>query len=135
MNRMPERLGRKALRCSPRSVREPVLVLPVPALPVLEPDDGVVVEEPEVEELDVVLVPEPVLPVLEVVAALATSAPPAKRPEVSAPTASTLRRRICMGCCPFHSCVAPAPPGRYRTRCARHLWRPAELPQCVGGVT
>ena len=114
---------------------EPVLVLPVPALPVLEPDDGVVVEEPEVEELDVVLVPEPVLPVLEVVAALATSAPPAKRPVVSAPIASTLRRRICMGCCPFHSCVAPAPPGRYRTRCARHLWRPAELPQCVGGVT
>ena len=113
---------------------EPVLVLPVPALPVLEPDDGVVVEEPEVEELDVVLVPEPVLPVLEVVAALATSAPPAKRPEVSAPTASTLRRRICMSCCPFHSCVDPVPLDRYRTRCARHLWRPAELPQRGGGI-
>ena len=115
---------------------EPLLVLPDPVFPVLDPDDGVVVEEPEVEsELEVELEPVPVLPVLDVVAALATSAPPAKRPVVSAPIASTLRRRICMGCCPFHSCVAPAPPGRYRTRCARHLWRPAELPQCVGGVT
>jgi hypothetical protein len=114
---------------------EPLLVLPDPVFPVLDPDDGVVVEEPEVEELEVELEPVPVLPVLEVVAALATSAPPAKRPVVSAPIASTLRRRICMRCCPFHSCVAPAPPGRYRTRCARHLWRPAELPQCVGGVT
>ena len=115
---------------------EPLLVLPDPVFPVLDPDDGVVVEEPEVEsELEVELEPVPVLPVLDVVAALATSAPPAKRPVVSAPIASTLRRRICMGCCPFHSCVAPAPPGRHRTRCALHLWRPAELPQCVGGVT
>jgi hypothetical protein len=80
---------------------EPLLVLPDPALPELELDEGVVVEEPEVEEFEVELEPVPVLPVLEVVAALATSAPPAKRPEVSAPTASTLRRRICMGCCPF----------------------------------
>ena len=114
---------------------EPLLALPDPVFPVLDPDDGVVVEEPEVEELEVELEPVPVLPVLEVEAALATSAPPAKRPVVSAPTASTLRRRICMSCCPFHSCVAPAPPDRYRPRCARHLWRPAELPQCVGGVT
>ncbi len=66
---------------------------------VLELDDGVDVdeldvEELEVDELDVELVPEfPVEPVVEVVAALATSAPPATRPEVSAPMASTLRRR------------------------------------------
>ena len=66
--------------------------------PELEPDDGVVVEELEVEELDVELVPVlPELPVaVDVVAALATSAPPVTRPDVSAPTASTLRRRICM---------------------------------------
>jgi hypothetical protein len=114
---------------------EPLLVLPDPVFPVLDPDDGVVVEEPELEELEVELEPVPVLPVLEVVAALATSAPPAKRPVVSAPTASTLRRRTCMGCCPFRSYVAPAPPGRHHSRCARHLWCPAELPQCVGGVT
>jgi hypothetical protein len=113
---------------------EPELVLPDPEVPELEPDDGVVVEEPDVEELLVELEPVPVLPVPDVVAALATSAPPATRPEVSAPTAKTLRRRICMSCCPFRSCDAPAPPGRYRTRCARHLWRPAELPQCGGGV-
>ena len=114
---------------------EPVLVLPDPVFPVLEPEEGVVVEEPEVDEFEAELEPVPVLPALEVVAASATSAPPATRPVVSAPTASILRRRICMSCCPFHSCVAPAHPGRHRTRCARHLWRPAELPQCVGGVT
>ena len=51
-----------------------------------------------VEELE--LVPEfPV--VVDVVAALATSAPPARSPELSAPTARTLRRRIFMGCVPF----------------------------------
>jgi hypothetical protein len=69
-----------------------------PELPVLEPDDGVVVDEPDVEEFAVELVLElPELPVVvDVVAALATSAPPARRPEVNAPTARTLRRRICM---------------------------------------
>lgn len=113
---------------------EPLLVLPDPVLPALEPEDGVVVEEPEFEELEVELEPVPVLPVLEVVAALATSAPPATRPVVSAPTASTFRRRMCISCCPFQSCVAPAPSGRYRTRCALSLWRPAEHPQCGGGV-
>jgi hypothetical protein len=113
---------------------EPLLVLPDPLFPVLEPEDGVVVEEPEVVEvLELELEPVPVLPVLDVVAALATSAPPATRPVVSAPTASTLRGRICIRCCPFIR-VLPRPFGRYRTRCARHLWRPAELPQCGGGV-
>jgi len=68
---------------------EPELVLLDP-FPVLVLVDGVVVE----------LVPE--LPVVvEVVAALATSAPPVTSPVVSAPTASTLRRRICMGGLPF----------------------------------
>jgi hypothetical protein len=70
---------------------EPVAVLPepvLPVLPVLDVDDGVLEDELE-------LLPE--LPVVvDVVAALATSAPPATRPDVSAPTASTLRRRICM---------------------------------------
>jgi hypothetical protein len=65
----------------------------------LELDDGVVGEEWDVEEFDVELVP--VLPerpvVVDVVAALATSAPPAMRPDVNAPVASTVRRRICMG--------------------------------------
>ncbi len=55
-----------------------------------ELDDGAVVDEDELE-----LVPE--FPVdVEVVAALATNAPPARSPEVSAPTARTLRKRICM---------------------------------------
>jgi hypothetical protein len=72
---------------------EPELVLPDPELPVLVPDDGVVVDELE-------LVPE--LPVLvEVVAALAASAPPVTRPAVSAPTPSMLRRRSRMGVVPF----------------------------------
>ena len=73
---------------------EPELLL-CPELAVLVPVDGVVVDE-----LDVALVPE--LPVVvEVVAALATSAPPVRSPALSAPTASTLRRRICMGGIPF----------------------------------
>ena len=67
--------------------------------PALELDDGVVEEELDVEGLDVELVPvfpEPPV-VADVVAASATSAPPATRPEVNAPMASTLRKRICMG--------------------------------------
>src|ERR1700722_4671588 len=65
---------------------------PDPVLPALEPGDGVVVElEVDVEEFDVELVPVlPELPVVaDVVAALATSAPPARRPDVSAPVART----------------------------------------------
>jgi hypothetical protein len=115
-------------------LEEPLLVLPDPVFPVLEPDDGVVVEVPELEELVEELELVPVLPVLEVVAALATSAPPATRPVVSAPAASRLRGRMCMGCCPFSSCVTPAPSSRYRTRCARILWCSSELPQCGGGI-
>jgi hypothetical protein len=76
---------------------EPALVLPDPVLPVPVLDDGEVVDE-LVEE------PVPELPVVvDVVAALATSAPPATRPEVSAPVASTLRKRNDMGVCPFIS--------------------------------
>jgi hypothetical protein len=65
------------------------LVEPELGLVVLEPplDDWVVVEEP---------VPEPE-PVLGVEAAPATRAPPATRPEVSAPVASTVRKRNRMG--------------------------------------
>ena len=74
-----------------------------PEVPPFELDEGVVAEEP-----DVVLVPE--LPVVvDVVAASATSALPARRPDVSALTARTLRRRMCMGVLPFCVFGAPAP--------------------------
>ncbi len=79
------------LELEPELDPEPEAVLPEPVLEVLVFDDGVVVEELDVE-------PEPVFPELDVVAALAASAPPAKRPDESAPTARTLRRRICMTC-------------------------------------
>ena len=73
---------------------DPELLLE-PELPLLVLDDGLVADE-----LEGALVPE--LPVVvEVVAALATNAPPARSPALSAPTASTLRRRICMGGVPF----------------------------------
>lgn len=71
---------------------DPELVLPEPVVELPElVDDGAVVEE-------LVLAPEPVVPVLEVlvVAASATSAPPATRPVVSAPIANTCRSRIFM---------------------------------------
>ena len=88
---------------------EPELVPPdpeVPVLPVLEPvlDDGVLVEEPE---LELVLGVE-----LDVVAALATNVPPATRPVVNAPMASTLRKRMCMDDC-LSSLVKRLPFGRY----------------------
>ena len=73
-----------------------------PELPLFELDDGVVVEEPDDE-----LVPE--FPEVDVVAALATSAPPARSPEVSAPTARTLRKRMCMAGEPFCVSAAPSP--------------------------
>ncbi len=99
---------------------EPELVPLDPEFPVLVLVDGVVVDE-----LDVELVPE--LPVVvEVVAALATSAPPVTSPVVSAPMASTLRRRICMGGLPFVSCGTPTHSGRYSTRCTPDLWVGAE---------
>jgi hypothetical protein len=68
---------------------------PDPVLPVFELDAGVLVDELELPEFPVVV---------DVVAALATSAPPARSPEVSAPTARTLRKRICMSCLAL-SCV------------------------------
>ena len=79
---------------------EPELVPLEPEFPLLVLVDGVVVEELEGDELDVEPVPESPV-VLDVVAALATSAPPARRPEVNAPMATTLRSRICMGGLPF----------------------------------
>jgi hypothetical protein len=98
----------------------PELGLPEPELPVLELDDGAVVDELLVE-------PVPELPVVvDVVAALATSAPPATRPELSAPMANTLRRRIFIGCVPFHLCGAPARPGQHHTRCATDLGATAQ---------
>lgn len=106
---------------------EPVAVLPEPVLEVLVFDDGVVVEELDVE-------PEPVFPELDVVAALAASVPPAKRPDESAPTARTLRRRICMSCSFRGVLSCPVLSGRHRTRCASHLWRRGERAQRVGGV-
>ena len=77
-------------------LEEPVPEFPEPLLPVFELDKGAVGgDEPK-------LLPE--LPVVvDVVAALATSAPPARSPEVRAPTASTLRGRICMVALPFVS--------------------------------
>jgi hypothetical protein len=83
---------------------EPEPELPLdPEVPLLELDEGVVPALPEVE-----LVPE--LPVaVDVVAASATSAPPARSPDVSALTASTLRTRICMIVPPFRVFGAPAP--------------------------
>ena len=97
---------------------EPELVLPeleVPVLPVLEPllDDGVLVEEPE---LELVLGVE-----LDVVAALATNAPPATRPVVNAAVASTLRKRMCMDDC-LSSLVKRLPFGGYGQRA---------IPTCV----
>jgi hypothetical protein len=96
-------------------LEEPELVLLDPEFPVLELVDGV-----EVDEFVAELVP--VLPVvLDVVAALATNAPPARRPDVSAPMASTLRRRICMMDFPFISSVTPTRSGRHCTRCSTDL--------------
>jgi hypothetical protein len=91
----------------------PELDEPVLDEPEFEVDDGVVVDEFDVAELDVEeLVPEfPVAPVFEVVAALATSAPPATRPEVSAPIARMLRRRNGMGTVPFVVCGRPIQAG------------------------
>ena len=116
---------------------EPELVLPDPEFPVLVDGvvvDGVVVEEPELDEFEVAVAPE--LPVvLEVVAALATRAPPARRPEANAPVASAVRRRIFMGGSPFVSCPAPGHSGRHRTGCARDLWVGAESRRGLEGVT
>ena len=96
---------------------EPVPLVPEAALPLLEVDEGVLVEELE---------PEPVLPaVVDVVAALATSAPPARRPEVSAPTARTLRGRICMVVVPFVCECRPVRAGTH-TPCAADLGATAE---------
>jgi hypothetical protein len=83
-----------------------------PELELFEDEDGVVVVDVE---------PVPELPE-DVVAALATNAPPVSSPVVSAPMASTLRRRIFMDVLPFNSCTSPARVDRHRTRCAPNLW-------------
>jgi hypothetical protein len=96
---------------------EPELVLPddVPDEPELELlEDGDVVDVEPVPEL-----PE------DVVAALATNAPPVSSPVVSAPMASTLRKRIFMDVLPFNSCASPARSDRQCTRCSPKLWLPA----------
>jgi hypothetical protein len=80
----------------------PELELEVPLVP-LVPDVVLVLVDPEFPVDDEVpsvvlveLVPEPdVEP--EVVAAFATAAPPATRPEASAPAASMFRKRMCIG--------------------------------------
>jgi hypothetical protein len=80
------------------------LVEPEPELE-LEPDDEL--EEPDPVLLEPELGPE--FPV--VVAALATSAPPARSPDVSAPTARTLRKRICMASLALSSVCSAGPFG------------------------
>jgi hypothetical protein len=103
-------------------------------------------EEPELDELEPAL---PVFPALEpvfelepelvlgvevdVVAALATNAPPARRPVVNAPTASTFRKRSCMDGMPFVSGATPAVRG-HSSACASNLWADAERRRRVGGV-
>ena len=101
-------------------LEDPEPVVPEPELPVLELDDGVVVDEPDVAAFDAgAPVPElPELPVVvDVVAALATSAPPARRPELSAPMARMLRRRIFMACVPFRVVCHADPFGPARAPC------------------
>ena len=110
---------------------EPVLpepVLPEPELPVLELDDGAVVDELLVE-------PVPELPVeVDVVAALATNAPPATRPEVSAPWPARCVGGSSLVVFPFISCGAPAHSGRHHTRCAPDLGATAEWGGRARGV-
>ena len=97
---------------------EPDPEVPDPEVPELEPGDGVVVEELE---------PVPEFPVaVDVVAALATSAPPARSPDVKAPTARTLRKRICMGYLAFRFCVTPNQFDSVLTACTTDLCATAE---------
>ena len=114
---------------------EPVdeLEEPEPVLPAPDLDDGVVVEGLAVEEFDVELAPVfPELPVVvDVVAASATNAPPAMRPDVSAPVARTLRRRICM-VCPFSHGAGPFEP--VLPGCAPDLSAAAEGHGWIRGV-
>lgn len=113
------------LEPDPELLPDPELVLPDdPELVLLDPEFPVLVlvEGVLVEELDVELDPE--LPVvLEVVAALATKALPATRPDVSAPMARTLRKRICMGGLPFHVVCCAARSGRRSKIAPRTLVR------------
>jgi len=128
---------------------EPVLALPeLPVLPELELESVLVPDEPEVvlvvldpefpvDELVppvelVELVPEPdVEP--EVVAAPATNAPPATRPEASAPAASTFRNRMCIGVAFLCRCCARSLE-RTATACAPDLWATAHSHRCARRV-
>jgi hypothetical protein len=112
---------------------EPELEEPELEEPELEDDDGVDVDPLEVDELEVGLVPElPVEPVVEVVAAFATNAPPTRRPELSAPTASTLRRRNGMRSIPFVLCGRPTQAGTAE-RAPRICGSPyTRVGQCTG---
>ncbi len=94
-----------------------------PEFPELPLDvDGVLVEEGEV-----VLDPLPELGVvLEVVAAFATSAPPATRPPASAPTATMLRSLILIDSLSFRMPIE----GRVTKGCALELWSSSTLHRC-----
>lgn len=117
------------LELEPDELEEPELVLPDPEFELLELDDGVVVEE-------LVLALEPVVPVLDVlvVAASATSAPPATRPVVSAPIANTCRSRTFMVVALSFVCCA-VPFGAAVTPCNSDLWPGAQPPQRADGVS
>ena len=64
-----------------------------------------------------------------VVAAFATSAPPATRPVVNAPIANTLRSRICMAVVPFRLCGCAGPFGP-----VLHTVRPGSVAQRADNV-
>jgi hypothetical protein len=113
------------LELEPVPVLEPFVPFELFELPVLPELELEVLFEPDVP--DVVLVPvDPEFPVDEVVpsvevvelvpeldvepavvAAFATAAPPATRPEANAPAASTLRNRMCMGVALSRSVLRP----------------------------
>jgi hypothetical protein len=136
------------LELEPEPVLEPFELFELPVLPELElavlfepdvPDVVLVPVDPEfpvdevVPSVEVVeLVPEPdVEPA--VVAAFATTAPPATRPEASAPAASTLRNRMCIGVALLGRCCARSLE-RTATACALDLWATAHSDRRVRGV-
>jgi hypothetical protein len=100
----------------PDELDDPELELLEPVLELPELDDGVVVEE-------LVLALDPVVPVFEVlvVAASATSAPPATRPVVSAPIANTFRSRSFMVVVPSFRAM------RLPVRSGEHTLRPGSV--------
>ena len=100
-------------------VPEVVLVLVDPEFPVDEVVPSVELVEP--------------VPVPDVVAAFATTAPPATRPEASAPAASMFRKRMCIGVA-FLGRVLPRSLERTVAACATDLWATAHSDRRVRGV-